>query len=312
MKWFKYGCFACLGIVAVAILVAAVVGGLALNRSRSLTLEERVATRDLPEAAGWDGEGVSPQALAADVPGGGGAPPWTIPGRVILDLSAAEFVVEPAAEGEPIRVEGRFDPRYYTLHEEYSQAEDGSWEYRVHFRRIGGSGLISSLSELIAGVHPSVRITLPPDHPMALDMEVKRGSLQANLGGLWITAAQVEMALGGIALDIDEPLQQPMESLVINGHMGGMSLNRLGNASPARLELDYSIGGLSLDMRGAWINDAEVFLKADMGGVAVRMPLGVNFEGLPADVEAPEAPGPGAPTLRFHVREGSGNLEFVW
>ena len=311
MKWFKYGCFGCLGLLALLLVIAGTIGGLAWQRSTSIKMEDRVVTRDLPGEAGGPGtQGVPAGDLAADMPGSADSPGGPAAGRVLLDLSSAEFRIEPGEPGEPIRVEGSFDRSRYALEESFESAEGGSWEYTVRFRRVGGSGLITALSEFMGGARPRVTVRLPPDHPMALDIELKRGGLEADLGGLWLTQADLDLAMGGSQVRFDTPLRQPMGRLAIKGRMGGGSFEKIGNASPSILEVGFEMGGMNLDLGGDWANDAEISIKASMGGGSVRLPRGVSCEGLPEDAGECEAAGPQSPTLSFTISARKKDLKF--
>jgi hypothetical protein len=313
MKWFKYGCFGCLGVLGVLVLLLAVMGGMAWQRSGSMQAEEKVLTREipsLPEAP--EAPALPPGAIAADLPESADRLSGVTPGRVFLDLSHAEFRIERSEWGEPLRVEGNFDPDYYELQEEFDQGEDLGWTYRVSFRRKGGFSLVNALSEWFSGTSPEVRIVLPVDYPLDLNLRLRDGGTVANLGGLWLTSAEVGLARGGLVLTVSEPLRRPAEQVSIRGSMGGLVISRLGNASPRHLEVEHSMGGLVLDLRGQWIQDSEATINLSMGGGELRLPENMNIEGLDDEREGsrPEAE-PGLPTLTITTLSEMGNLEFV-
>jgi len=302
-SWIKYGCFGCLGLVAVVVLVIAGVAGIAMSRARSMQVEEQVLSRELP--------GVSPEALAADMPPLAPPPPdmpAAVPGQVELELSEGDFVVEPAEPGEPARVEATFDKTAYTLSEGFTRDDEGGWVYRVAFHRTARSSLLTSLSELISGKKPKVHIFLPRDVPMDLDLEVTRGGGEVDLGGLWLVNGKLDFTMGGVKLDFAEPLARPAESLSIHGSMGGAALMSLGNASPARLDVDFQMGGMHLDLRGRWTGDARIDIQHGMGGGNVKLPRNVNIRGLDAYEE--EAPDPNRPTLTFTTSSRMEDLQF--
>lgn len=308
MKWFKYGCFGCLGVLALLLVAGAVIWGLAYQKTASMDVQEQILTHPLEEAPA-----VTAEALAADMPAGAGEAMEAsrpVPGRVTLNLSQADFRVEPAGPGEPLRVEGTFDRNSYTLEESFEAADDGGWDYQVRFSRSEGAGLLTTLSEMISGARPKLAIYLPPGHPMALKADVKQGGLTAELGGLWITEADLDFAMGGFDFRVSEPLREPMERMVIRGQMGGGSFAQLGNASPRSLEVEFKMGGLSLDLHGAWKQDARIAIEQSMGGAHVGLPSGVNFEGLPPEAGTRPQAGPDAPTLTFEVSGSSGDLKF--
>lgn len=313
MKWFKYGCLGCLGVLGVIVVLSALVAGLAWQRSGSMQAEERVLTREIPSLPETpEPPALPPDAIAADLPESADRLSGVTPGRVVLDLSYADFRIEPGPWGEPLRVEGNFDPDYYELQEEFDQGEDLGWTYHVSFRRKAKFSWLTTLSELFSGSSPEVRILLPVDYPLDLNLNLRDGGTTADLGGLWLTSTEIDLARGGVELSVSEPLRRPAERMSIRGRMGGVAISSLGNASPRRLEVEHSMGGLSLDLRGRWVQDSEISIDLSMGGGAVRLPKDVNIKGLDAEQAGsrPEAE-PGLPTLTFSASSEMGELEFL-
>jgi hypothetical protein len=231
---------------------------------------------------------------------------------VILDLSQASFYIEPGQPGDPLRVEASYDSDYYLLEERFEEAGTEPWSYRIRFKRSAPSSIITRISELISGSSPEVRIFLPVDVPLDLDLTLMQGGTEAELGGLWLRSAELEFGMGGMNLEIDEPLREPLESLAIDGRMGGANFRGLGNASPRRLEVDYSMGGMHIDLRGRWVADSLISITNRMGGGAITLPDGVIIEGLGEGRDGPRGDaGADAPTLTFELSSDMGELEIV-
>ncbi len=289
-KWLSCGCCGCLAIV---VLILLIVGGL-LGLARMQVKGQAVAEQTLEPP-----EVVQP-----------GEPTSAKPGRVALRLKSAEFYVKPAAPGESLHLEARYDKSNYELTERF---EDGAerWTYEIDFAG-KRSWLLQILGNLLGGEQSRVEVFLPLDVPLELELELAQGGCEMELGGLWITSADIAFSQGGFAMGIDEPLRAPMDSLSIRGSMGGFAASRLGHASPRRLEVDYRMGGMDLDLRGEWRVDSEITLRMSQGGGNVRLPKNVRIVGLdegrvgpPAVVE--EVP---RPTLTFTVSSTQGELEF--
>ena len=137
---------------------------------------------------------------------------------------------------------------------------------------------------------------------MAVEIEIDEGGAELDLGGLWITSLDAEFIKGGMVLGFNEPTQVPLERLSIQGAMGGIALRKLGNASPHQLDIDLSMGGMDIDLRGQWLNDADISLSQSMGGAALKLPHGVRVEGLEghSTLATPDQEIT-LPTLRFKV-----------
>ncbi len=307
-SWLKYGCFGCLGILGLGVLIVATVGVLAWHQASSMQNESQVLTQTVPAPAGP--RGLSAQEVASDLPGSADRLLGNDrPGRVILDFSQGEFHVQPAAPGEQLRVEASYDPDYYELAERFEQGETEGWAYTVSFRKTRSSGLIGMLSEIFSGRSPDVRVYLPADVLIALELDVTKGGTQADLGGLWLSSADLSYKMGGLEVSFDEPLRAPADHLSIRGSMGGASLRSIGNASPRRLDVEFSMGGLDLDLGGRWLEDSEIGINASMGGGEIRLPRDVAIEGLEEQGKNRKPHGDG-PTLKFSVRQETGEVEF--
>lgn len=299
-RWLNYGCFGCLGIVVLFVIVSVVISGIAYNRARNEEVEDRQLAREIPAPAG-----VIPPAQAAELP-----LPET-PGKVVLRLRQSEFRVVPAAEGEPIRVDARYDTKMYELQERFVPATgDAGWTYEVEFRRTTGSFLLAALKEAF-GSKPVVEVHLPEGVPFELDLDIMQGGAFVELGGLWITSARIKILQGGGAVRFSEPLQAPMETLAVEMGMGGGAIEGLGNASPRRLDLEWSMGGGAVNLDGHWLRDAEIHIDHRMGGLAVGLPDGVIVRGLDGFGIAPQATDDiPLPVLTFHVSAEMGEIEF--
>ena len=304
LKWGCIGCLGCLGVIALLIGVAVGVGWLS---ARNVTLEDQVVERELPasevesEEAESKAEG-EPAATSV-------SPSSTTAGHVFLDLNQGEFHVEPGEPGAPLRVEASYDKKSHELEESLDQPADGPWTYRVRFRSIGGGGWLRG----IFAPSPKVTVYLPPDVPLDLELDLAQGGAVVELGGLWLKTARITNSQGGFQISVSSPLHAPMESFELSASMGGMEIRELGNASPARLSVDCSMGGMSLDLRGEWVQDSTVELDASMGGLEVRLPRDVTVVGVPGRESALGSAEPEVrrPTLTFSVDAGAQkNIKF--
>jgi len=294
----KTGLFGCLGII---VILTVVVGGTALvawNRSGKVQIEDKVLTS---ESAGAPAEeqGAKVTEVAAGT------------GRVILDLSQGEFEIHPDQPGKSIRVEATYDSEVYVVEDYFESFGDSSWVYGVRSHRTI-SGLHALFRQLMSGGDgPRIDVYLPADTPLELQIRVREGGFEAELGGLWITTADFRYNKGGFSLSFDEPLKEPMERLTIRGSMGGFEAERLGNASPRVLDVTCRMGGADLDLRGSWSRDADIRLDVAMGGMSVRVPEDIQVKGLESYgddlmTEVKEIP---LPVLRFSIKEKMGEIE---
>ncbi len=302
----RTGCGGCLLVVGVLALVGAVLAGSAWIGSREVDVASEELVPALPAAppeAPTVPSGAVDTELSGPVLGRGGADPV---GIVHLDLRHGEIVVRPAPPGERLRVEATFDRETHELSERLVTDDGGRWRYEVRFTGRGG-GWMTALRQLFSGVSPRVEVLLPSEIPIGLDLEVAQGGGILELGGLWLRAAEIEATQGGFELFFSEPNREAMESLRIRTSMGGFTAAGLGNASPARLEIETGMGGAEVDLGGPWRGDAEVEVRTRMGGASVRLPHDVNVRGVPGH----EREGLDAPTLHLRIHARWGDVELV-
>jgi hypothetical protein len=93
--WIRKGCFACVGVGALGLLIAFALGGTFLVQHFSENAEETRLAQEI---------GSSPAGA-----------PSERPGSVVLSLSSASVTVKAGPAGGPIRVESDFDPEVYWL-----------------------------------------------------------------------------------------------------------------------------------------------------------------------------------------------------
>ena len=258
----KPTCLGCLGLLVILIIVIGITAAVAWRGAEKQRLEDRELAA--AEAAPTD----------AFITG---------PGRVILDLGQGEFTIGSAAPGEGIQVKARFDQETHELLDEYKILPDSTWVYRVGYRRTIPA--LQAILQAIFSEHTESRVEvyLPPDLPIVLEIHVKQGGCEVDLGGLWITEADINFKQGGFELDVSEPLHEPLERMTVIGRMGGFDTRRLGNASPRTLVVDCRMGGASIDLRGEWLRDSNITARVSMGGMAIMVPDDVEVRG--TDVE---------------------------
>jgi hypothetical protein len=292
---FQKGClkpalFGCLGILLIGILVIVISAFVAWRGLDKTQVEDQELT---PVVVGPE----TRQSAA--------------PGRVIVELGQGEFRIRPARPGEGVYVKARYDREVFELEDHFEGTLDSEWVYSVRFRRTMPA-LQALFRTLLGGKTDTyVHVYLPPDLKLSLDLLVEEGALEADLGGLWISDADIRFLKGGFELSIDEPLQEPMDRLAIRGRMGGFEAHRLGNASPRSLSVDCKMGGADIDLRGHWVQDCDIELAVRMGGMGVGIPRNVDARGISvagsnlrrSDPEVPQ------PVLRFSLSQSMGEIE---
>jgi hypothetical protein len=303
---FKFGCFGCLAVLFLLVVITAIILGVAWNQVRNEEIERTELTQPLtaPGALAIEDAPIAvPKEFVVEEPAG----------RVILDLRHTKFDIAPAPPGDPLRIDARFDANHYGISHSFDEGtEDPRWTYEVKFRRTADSYLLTALKELLGGTRPRVKVFLPSDVPYDLEIDVMQGGAEVELGGLWLANVDIRFVQGGGAVEISEPLQQPVESMAIRFSQGGGAFEGVANASPRSLDVTFSMGGGYLDLSGPWQRDADITIDQSMGGVSVQLPRDVVLRGIGRfDTEAPAETGRHVPVLRFSTSSHYGELEFL-
>ncbi|HXV76799.1 MAG TPA: hypothetical protein VD788_10815 [Candidatus Polarisedimenticolaceae bacterium] len=301
-RWLWLGCLGLGAVAAVAAIVGGVVSLTALRQIRSERAERDSVEHRLP-----------PQRSARRAPEADGdrstAPSGR--GRVVLAVSVAQLTVLPAAAGEFVRLETRYDPNRYALDERFERAADGSWTYRIRFEP-SGSSMLALLRVKLGGPLPKLRLSLPRGVPLVLNGEVRSGVGAVELGGLIVESAELRAEQGALSLSFAEPLAEPMEWLSLVGDKGSVEITGLGNASPDRTSVRQHLGEIDLDLRGRWVRDGEIRVGAALAGGTIWLPEGVTILGLEDRLEPvrerSELP---RPVLTFSLERRGGSLAVV-
>ena len=324
----KGGCFGC---VVLLVLVTLGTGGMFFVASRQVANSEtaertlRPDVGDAPARARADEDRALAGAEGAAT-GRGDAPDPALlgafagatperPGRLILTLEAGELRLYPADGGQSLEVDARYGAKSFELIESRREGDaDYAWTYEVHFAR-KGSQLMQFVRAITGEESPRLEVAIPKELPIVLDLAFQNGAADIELGDLSLVASEFDLKRAGGELSISDPTRLPMESLSIDARMGGFAFSRLGNGSPAKLDVNVSMGGGDVDLRGRWLQDADVDIRYRMGGLGVRVPQDVQVEGVegnwglsPAEASAMEIP---PPVLRFTVEgDDEENIEF--
>jgi hypothetical protein len=284
---FRYGCFGCL-----ALLVLLLVGTLTIVAIGWMLgvpeqqVERPQLTRELPAPDPGDASG----DLSASEPTGELVPRDQTAGRVILDLNEGSFRITPAAPGEPARVDGRYDAGIYELTESLEWSEGEGWIYRVSFdRRVSWVRALFDETEQDARIN----ISLPRGTPFTLEGSVGVGESVLDLSGLQVREVDLDLGTGSHTLAFDEPAPLPMEAFRLGAEIGELRVNGLGNASPEIVRVSHRIGEVDIDLKGAWLRDADVDVSCGIGLCLIRVPQNVGLEVLSADITLGEVTGAG-------------------
>jgi hypothetical protein len=245
-----------------------------------------------------------PQAhvLAHDAP-----PAGFRQGKVVLSLSSAMVILAAGPPGGPLRVESSFDPDVYTLEQRYEEGDAEDWTYRLDFHEKSVLH-ISVIGIWLGKRSPEVTVLIPPDLPFDLEARMEGGYLVMDFANLALATADVELDRGVLLISVSDPLDVPMERLRVRSRIGTMRLDRLGNASPATLDVHHRLGAAQVDLQGGWRADADIDFQVAFGTGALWLPGDVKIVGLGRPLELPAEREIPRPTLRIGTHSNVGGI----
>jgi hypothetical protein len=302
-KSLKISCLGCGGLTLLVVLSFVALGLITKGSAefteatasyQPLTTEEAESSTDL-SGADASGEPIETPAAAS--------------GRVHLLLSGVdEASIRRCDPGEDMSFNASYNSKSMKVSEAMTEEDDGSWNYVVDME-FSGNGLGRFAGRLLGGRASTMELCLPEDVPIEIVVESAEGSLTAEFGGLWLPSIDVSLSMGSGMVTFNQPLREPAEDFKISTSMGGGYVGGLGNASPAKIDVSTNkggftltdtvhLGGVVLDMSGAWKRDALVRVASESGGSTLIIPRSVRVVGAPdagPDKDLPES----APTLTF-------------
>jgi hypothetical protein len=247
-------------------------------------------------------ERAEPYLLTQDAP-----PSLFHRGKVVLSLSSAMVMLAAGPPGGPLRVESSFDPDVYTLMHQYQEGDADDWTYRVDFHEKTVLH-ISVIGIWLGKRSPVVTVLIPPDLPFDLEARMKGGYLVVDFAGLAVSNADVELNRGVLQLSVSDSLDVPMERLKVRSQIGSMLMDRIGNASPAALDVQHRVGAARVDLRGSWRSDSDIDLQVAFATGELRLPDNVRIYGVGRRLEPPVERELRLPTLWIGAHSTAGNI----
>ncbi|RKY89741.1 hypothetical protein DRQ09_00825 [candidate division KSB1 bacterium] len=115
-------------------------------------------------------------------------------------------------------------------------------------------------------------IDIPYDVPTNLNIKIKAGEVDIDLGGLRIKDFQIVSWAGEVAIDFSRPNLERMKDMDIDVKVGEVRLKRLGNANFERANIDGGIGELIIDFSGEYTGRSTAIVDLEIGANRIILP----------------------------------------
>jgi len=132
---------------------------------------------------------------------------------------------------------------------------------------------ISSLKKIYDN---KLNLSLNPELPLSLEMELGVIKGEMDLGGLQIESMSMEIGVSEADIYFDEPNPVVMKSCRIEGGVGKLSIENLGNANFEEFTFEGGVGSYILDFTGEYNQDAFAEIELGIGKMTLYLPRSVG------------------------------------
>ena len=160
---------------------------------------------------------------------------------------------------------------YCTLHSECGAElvqPGGSVQGRLTLTLLGKPGVFVGFG----GERNHMDLTLSPEPPILLDVDLGEGESVLNLSGLRLRGMKLSAGAGDTRVIFATPNTEAQGEIVIHQPMGDLSIDWLGNANAQTVDVRGGVGTLEIDLGGQWRRDAVLTVEGSVGDVILHLP----------------------------------------
>jgi hypothetical protein len=139
-----------------------------------------------------------------------------------------------------------------------------------------------------------LEILVPRDTPIELDLQVKWGYIDLNGEDLRFDALAVDIMGGEFKADFPTRAETRLRRIDFELSLGEMNVKGLGNLSWETLDVNGSMGSLTIDLCGGWSLPRRATIDLEVGEMIVTVPADRGVEariskwGFLANVDYPD------------------------
>jgi len=119
-----------------------------------------------------------------------------------------------------------------------------------------------------------MRLDLTDNLPQALDLNLGEGESVLDLSGLPVRRFHLMAGAGDTRVIFGRPNAERADDVTIEGTVGDIGVDLLGNANAASTRISGGVGGIEVDLRGDWRRHGSVEIDASVGDVVLWLPRG--------------------------------------
>ena len=193
--------------------------------------------------------------------------------NVNVQYGAGRFRLTPGAQGELYRMEMRYDEDRFVPVREFV---DGGGTLRLGLRSREGSGIKVAFSDRRSGTTPTFDLSLSPEIPLALLLELGAVQADVELGGLALRRVGFRTGASDTRLRFSEPNPVACDELTMEAGAAEFQADDIGNANCARVTFRGGIGEVRLDFGGSWRRSMVADVNVGIGALRLNLPRDVG------------------------------------
>ena len=120
-----------------------------------------------------------------------------------------------------------------------------------------------------------MRLSLSRSVPVDLSLSLGAAKATLDLGGLDITALQLQSGASETVIDFSSPNLGRMRTLDVDVGAASFEARNLANANVPKVRIHGGVGGVELDFGGQWQQDMDVNVDLALGKLTLHVPRDV-------------------------------------
>jgi hypothetical protein len=191
---------------------------------------------------------------------------------VHVQFSAGALHLDAARPGDLYRMRLAFDAQRFSPVARYSAA-DGRLTLGTSAAGDAGFRVVNQRQ-----LAQQASVTLAPDLPIALEVDLGAGLGSIDLGGLELTSATIRSAASRTSISVSSPNPGRCTSLDIDAGASEITTDRLGNARCTEIRFEGGVGKTTLDLSGQWSDVLRVRAQMALGELHLLLPKDAGVE----------------------------------
>lgn len=191
-----------------------------------------------------------------------------------IQYGVGRFSLAPSTQDEMYRMEMRYDEEKFTPLREF---DGDAGTLRLGLRSNDRHGIRVSLGDRRRnGPTPSMTMSLTPDIPLELNMELGAVEADVELGGLALRRIRYATGASETHLRFSRPNAIQCDALSMEAGAAEFRAENLANANCARVEFRGGVGEVTLDFNGTWRRSMTGLVEVGIGQLNLRLPRDVG------------------------------------